>query len=79
MVEKVILYMSFMIVFLIGIWLPSVDPSPPVLLIPGNGGNQLEARLGENWANKKGCPNPGTWFRLWLDVLQLLSAGKVAT
>lgn len=47
----------------------------PLVLIPGNGGNQLEARLTEEyrpssifchrWARRRG--GAGGWFRLWFD------------
>jgi len=54
--------------------LPAPAPAlrPPVLLLPGDGGNQLEARGGP-----PGCPQPQHWYRLWLDVWRL-SAARLA-
>lgn len=42
----------------------------PVVLIPGDGGNQLEARLHKP-PDGTGCPTQSDWYRLWLDVWQL--------
>lgn len=42
----------------------------PVVLIPGDGGNQLEARLAKP-SDPSGCPTSTSWYRLWLDVWQL--------
>ncbi|XP_013593328.1 PREDICTED: lecithin-cholesterol acyltransferase-like 1 [Brassica oleracea var. oleracea] len=54
----------------------------PLILIPGNGGNQLEARLDRDykpssiwcssWLNPVRKKSDG-WFRLWFDVSVLLS------
>jgi len=59
----------------------------PIILIPGDGGNQLEARQnpsaghcvnGEECRLSKSCRNSGEsigpWSRLWLDVWQLRSS-----
>ena len=45
----------------------------PVIIIPGDGGNQIEARLTDkpsapHWF----CAKNSDWFRLWLDPSQLL-------
>ena len=44
--------------------LPAPAPAlrPPVLLLPGDGGNQLEARGGP-----PGCPQPQHWYRVGLE------------
>ncbi|XP_078442323.1 alpha/beta-Hydrolases superfamily protein [Wolffia australiana] len=52
----------------------------PIVLIPGNGGNQLEARLSKDykpssffcrlWGNRRN--NGDGWFRLWFDPIILL-------
>jgi len=42
----------------------------PVVLVPGDGGNQLEARLAKP-SDSTGCPTERSWYRLWLDVWQL--------
>ncbi|KFK28803.1 hypothetical protein AALP_AA7G050500 [Arabis alpina] len=46
----------------------------PLILVPGNGGNQLEARLDKDY--KPGsfwCMRSGGWFTLWFDPTVLLS------
>ncbi|CAN8304108.1 unnamed protein product [Cochlearia groenlandica] len=54
----------------------------PLILVPGNGGNQLEARLGQDykptslWCSSWLNPvrkKSGGWFRLWFDISVLLS------
>ncbi|KAJ9566828.1 hypothetical protein OSB04_002794 [Centaurea solstitialis] len=53
----------------------------PVVLVPGAGGNQLEARLtaeykGKSWLCNRFYPikkQEGGWFRLWFDVTVLLA------
>ncbi|KAK1435531.1 hypothetical protein QVD17_01296 [Tagetes erecta] len=53
----------------------------PVILIPGAGGNQLEARLtdeykGTSWLCNRFYPvkkDDGGWFRLWFDIGVLLA------
>jgi len=42
----------------------------PVVLVPGDGGNQLEARLAKP-SDSSGCPTSSSWYRMWLDVWQL--------
>ncbi|KAL1187588.1 Lecithin-cholesterol acyltransferase-like 1 [Cardamine amara subsp. amara] len=54
----------------------------PLIMVPGNGGNQLEARLDRDykptsvWCSSWLCPirkKSGGWFRLWFDAAVLLS------
>lgn len=54
----------------------------PLILVPGNGGNQLEARLDREykpssvWCSSWLYPihkKSGGWFRLWFDAAVLLS------
>ncbi|CAH2034068.1 unnamed protein product [Thlaspi arvense] len=54
----------------------------PLILVPGNGGNQLEARLDRDykpdsvWCSSWLYPirkKSGGWFRLWFDPTVLLS------
>lgn len=53
----------------------------PVILVPGAGGNQLEARLtdeykGTSWLCNRFYPvkkDDGGWFRLWFDIGVLLA------
>jgi len=42
----------------------------PIVIIPGDGGNQLEAKLNKPPDNT-GCPLHKDWYRLWLDVWSL--------
>jgi lysophospholipase-3 len=42
----------------------------PIVIIPGDGGNQLEAKLNKPPDNT-GCPTQKNWYRLWLDVWSL--------
>ena len=46
----------------------------PVIFIPGNGGSQLEAKLDSPMLAKNyGCSQERTgWFRLWLNIWDLL-------
>lgn len=46
----------------------------PLILVPGNGGNQLEARLDQDYKPTSfWCMKSGGWFRLWFDPTVLLS------
>lgn len=52
----------------------------PVVLVPGSGGNQLEARLTPSYHPSSficriwhGHARPGEWFRLWFDASVLVS------
>ncbi|CAA7016010.1 unnamed protein product, partial [Microthlaspi erraticum] len=54
----------------------------PLILVPGNGGNQIEVRLDQHykpksvWCSSWLCPirkKSGEWFRLWFDPSVLLS------
>ncbi|XP_023331135.1 group XV phospholipase A2 [Eurytemora carolleeae] len=42
----------------------------PIIIIPGDGGNQLEARL-DKPKDTSGCPHQDDWHRMWLDVWSL--------
>lgn len=43
----------------------------PMVIIPGDGGNQLEAKLNRPRSANIGCAHKRDWFRIWLDVWQL--------
>lgn len=55
----------------------------PLVLIPGDGGNQLEARITKDykpssllckwWTRQPAAEGGGGWFRLWFDPLVVLS------
>ena len=45
----------------------------PVIFIPGNGGSQLEARVDSSIsARSYGCQERTGWFRLWLNVWDMI-------
>jgi len=62
------------IVFVLSVISLAVSSSPlsPIVLIPGDGGNQLDA-LGAG----TGCPTSTSWSRLWLDIWQLRQGNLV--
>ena len=47
---------------------------PPVVIIPGDGSNQLEAKLDKKTAPHFYCSKKQDWFRLWLN-LEILVPG----
>lgn len=44
----------------------------PVVIVPGDGSNQLEARINKPSTVSPLCKKKSDWFRLWLDAGQLL-------
>ena len=45
----------------------------PVVFIPGNGGSQLEAKVDSSLsARAYGCQERQGWFRLWLNVWEMI-------
>ena len=59
------------VIILISVTLSSSSLSP-VILIPGNAGNQLEARLDKPSNPSSTCPTKTcSWYRLYLDLWQL--------
>ena len=46
----------------------------PVVIIPGDGSNQLEARLDKPSSPHWFCKKKSGWFRLWLNTADLLAA-----
>jgi len=51
---------------------PTDGASSPVVIIPGDGSNQLEARLDKPSVVSSWCSKKSDWFRLWLDTPNLL-------
>jgi lysophospholipase-3 len=51
---------------------PTDGTSSPVVIIPGDGSNQLEARLDKPSVVSSWCSQKSDWFRLWLDTTNLL-------
>merc|ERR1711990_335939 len=47
---------------------------PPVVIIPGDGSNQIEAKLDKKTAPHFYCSKKEDWFRLWLN-LEILVPG----
>jgi lysophospholipase-3 len=46
---------------------------PPVVIVPGDGSNQLEAKLNKPSTLHFYCSKTADWFRLWLDTTHLLA------
>jgi len=51
------------------------DPGPlhPIILIPGDGGSQIEARLNKTTTNHWWCSKVSDWYDLWLNIEQMLT------
>ena len=51
------------------------DPGPlhPIILIPGDGGSQIEARLNKTSTNHWWCSKVSGWYDIWLNVPQMMS------
>ena len=47
----------------------------PVVIIPGTGGNKLEAKLNRTTVVGN-CDKTSDWYRIWLNVWDKLIAGK---
>ena len=52
----------------------SAAPLSPVVIVPGDGSNILEARLNKPSAPHWYCSKTSDWYRLWLNTANLLSA-----
>jgi len=61
------------IFLLIVIGYSSCSPLHPVILVPGNGGNQLEARANKPEVVSFWCKRSRDWFTLWLNVEDLVA------
>ena len=44
----------------------------PVVFLPGKAGNQLEAKLDKSFSRHPHCPKHKDWYRIWMDVWQML-------
>ena len=49
----------------------SSDAFKPVVIIPGTGGSQLEAKLDKPSVNHFYCSRTSDWYTLWLSLPQL--------
>ena len=47
---------------------------PPVLLLPGNSGSQLEVRVDRppGGGSVPGCADQRDWFRAWMNIYEML-------
>jgi len=55
--------------------LPLADASlSPIVIVPGDGSNQIEAKLNKPSSLHWYCSKTSDWFRLWLSTSQLLAA-----
>jgi len=54
---------------------PSEPPSRvhPIILVPGDGGSQIEARLNKTEAAHFWCRKSSDWYDLWLNIEQMLT------
>ncbi len=60
-----------------GAWGREHDPTlVPVVIIPGTGGNQMEARLNRTDVVADYCTKTSDWFRIWLNVWNKVVARK---
>ena len=50
-----------------------LDHLHPVILVPGNGGSQLEARLNRSSTAHWWCSKTSDWYDLWLNINEMLT------
>jgi pimeloyl-ACP methyl ester carboxylesterase len=65
--------MSTLLLLLLALPSAAKDLSP-IVIVPGDGSNQLEARLNKPSTVSPLCHKKSDWYRLWLDSSQLLIA-----
>jgi len=52
---------------------PKNNPiSSPVVLVPGDGGSQLEARLSKSYKYHHVCKSTSDWYQIWLNIHLLM-------
>merc|ERR1719253_450127 len=49
------------------------SPAAPVVIVPGDGSNQLQARIDKPSTVSWKCAKKWDWFTLWLDLTSLLA------
>ena len=57
------------------LWLLALPAAPrlhPLLLVPGDGGSQVEGRLNKTDTVHYICERTSDWFDLWLNIEQLV-------
>merc|ERR1740137_65413 len=52
---------------------PTPGPLHPIILIPGDGGSQIEARLNKTSTNHWWCSKVSDWYDLWLNIEEMLT------
>ena len=52
---------------------PDLPRLHPILLVPGDGGSQIEARLNKSSSGHWWCSKKSDWYDLWLNINQMLS------
>merc|ERR1740137_450741 len=52
---------------------PTPGPLHPIILIPGDGGSQIEARLNKTSSNHWWCSKVSAWYDLWLNIEEMLT------
>lgn len=52
--------------------LQDVHPRHPVVLVPGDGGSQVEAKLNKTYSIHYYCAKIVDWFDLWLNVEEMM-------
>ena len=45
----------------------------PVILVPGDGGSQIEARLNKSSTKHWWCSKSSDWYDLWLNINQMIT------
>jgi len=50
---------------------PNPGPLHPIILVPGDGGSQIEARLNRTLVNHWWCSKESDWYDLWLNIEQM--------
>eukprot|EP00092_Neocalanus_flemingeri_P104330 GFUD01133612.1.p1 GENE.GFUD01133612.1~~GFUD01133612.1.p1 ORF type:complete len:534 (+),score=122.31 GFUD01133612.1:70-1602(+) len=52
---------------------PAPGPLHPIVLVPGDGGSQIEARLNKTSTNHFWCSKVSDWYDLWLNIENMLT------
>ncbi|CAD5114306.1 unnamed protein product [Dimorphilus gyrociliatus] len=68
--------MLFMLFHFVTFPISEESSRKPIILVPGIGGCQLEAKLTDDFEGDKDCHHEREWFRVWADVAQFSSMSK---
>jgi len=69
---KTIITELFLVVVVAMLVLTTASQLSPVVIVPGDGSNQLEAKLDKPSSVHFYCSKKSDWYRIWLSVTQLL-------